>query len=86
MIRPHAEFKRDHPRPGWTYRVLSPEETVRVQHLDAVRRNAHRQPASEYTRILLRAKEGDISPGHADTLIHKLGGRVRIRPIPRPPS
>jgi len=37
-----------------------------------------------YTRTLLEAKEGKISPGEADRRIARMGGRVKVRPIPQP--
>lgn len=82
----HEEFMRKHaePKPGWRYRVL-PEHEARAVREQSPQHNAHRLPPAEYTRILLRAKDGDIAPGKADTLIHKLGGPIRVRPIPRPP-
>lgn len=47
-----------------------------------------RPPASreEYTRILLAAKEGEISPGEADRRIARLGGRVKVLRRPQEPS
>lgn len=43
-------------------------------------------PSSVYTDILMRAKEGDIAPGEADRQITKLGGRVRVNPLPKVPE
>lgn len=37
-----------------------------------------------YTRTILAAKEGEISPGEADRRIVRAGGRVKVRPIPQP--
>lgn len=37
-----------------------------------------------YTREILRAKDGEISGGEADRRITKMGGRVKVRPIPQP--
>lgn len=39
-----------------------------------------------YTRILLDAKEGKITPGYADTLIKRRGGSTRTTPLPTPPG
>lgn len=38
-----------------------------------------------YTRTILEAKEGKISPGEADRRIVKMGGKVRVKPIPQAP-
>ena len=54
---------------------------------EIARRLAARRPPPSpeaYQRELLRAKEGEISPGEADRRIAKMGGRVRVRPIPQP--
>lgn len=40
----------------------------------------------EYTRILLAAKEGDISPGEADRRIVRMGGRAGVSKLPKPPE
>ncbi len=40
----------------------------------------------QYTRTLLEAKEGKISPGEADRRISKAGGKVKVKPSPRPPG
>jgi hypothetical protein len=39
----------------------------------------------QYTRTLLDAKEGKISPGEADRRIAKAGGKVKIKPLPQIP-
>jgi hypothetical protein len=47
---------------------------------------APRVTPEEYTRILLRAKEGEMTPGKADTLIRRLGGKTEVkRQPPTPP-
>lgn len=67
---------------GGRWERISPVDMARLN----ARPDVHRLPPSEYTRVLLRAKDGNLSPGAADTLINRLGGRVRVKPIPRPPE
>lgn len=88
MIR-HIDSLRGKPKREGTWRVLSHAEAARVRHVHA---SAHkvtsidRTHPQEYTRILLAAKDGDLPPGEADRRISKLGGKVRTRPLPRPPE
>lgn len=85
MIRPYEQIHQLATRKGLKYRLLSHEESARVRARDAASRNAHKLPPSEYTRVLLRAKDGELHPGEADRRIIKMGGRVRVQPLPRPP-
>lgn len=79
MIIKYADFIRDHPKPGHQYRMMTHEETARIRS----RIPAHKLPASEYTRIMLAAKDGSLAPGEADRRIVRKGGRVSINPLPR---
>lgn len=74
------------PRKGLQFRLLSHTEAAVVRDREAARRNMSRMPPSEYTRILLDAKEGIIKPGDADRKISRNGGRVSVTPLPRPPE
>ena len=61
------------------------ERDAGAPSLSSVPRPVPASPA-EYTRILLNAKNGDISPGEADRQIVQRGGKVRVNPLPSPPQ
>jgi len=61
---------------------LTPEEFARLKSAP----EPHKLPAAEYTRMILAAKDGEISPGEAERRIRKYGGNLRIFPLPKPPK
>lgn len=88
MIQHINELRRAPPRKGLRFRLLSHEEAAHV-HADHEARKVtsiDRPGHHEYTRILLAAKEGGLAPGEADRRISRMGGQVRIKPLPKPPS
>jgi hypothetical protein len=62
--------------------LLTPEEFARLKAAP----EPHKLPAEEYTRMILAAKGGEITPGEADRRIRKYGGGLHILPMPKPPS
>lgn len=73
-----------HPsRKGWSVRVLSPMEAAKARAEHAREANVHKLPPEAYTRFLLQAKEGDISPDEATRRILKYGGTTGVRPLKR---
>lgn len=87
MIRHISALKHD-TRKGLKFRLLSHQEAAPIirQH-NAQKVTAIDRPSPhEYTRILLAAKEGDIAPGEADRRIARMGGRVGVSKLPKPPE
>ena len=62
--------------------LLTPEQAARLR----AQPEPHKLPASEYTRMILAAKDGEISPGEAERRLRKYGANLRIMPLPRPPG
>jgi hypothetical protein len=63
--------------------VMVPRQAGNIKPL---RRPPMPATAEEYTRILLKAKEGEIAPDEATRRIVKLGGSGKVRPLRRPPQ
>ena len=85
MIK-HIDTLRGQPRREGSWRVLPDAEAAQLRARDAAQQNIVRTSPEAYTRILLDAKEGNLSPGEADRRISKSGGKVRVMPLRRPPE
>ena len=77
----HARELIDSKRRG-TLVLLSPLEFAKLKNAP----EPHQLPPEEYTRMILAAKNGEITPGEADRRLRRYGGRTNILPMPKPPS
>jgi hypothetical protein len=86
MIRiRHISELKGHGQKGLKFRVIPPDEMKRIEAQNKPQSVQHLSK-EEYTRIMLKAKEGDIAPDEAHRRIVKLGGNIKLRRLPQFPQ
>lgn len=79
MIKHISLLKNRVGRKDLEFSIATPEEAAVLRAQDARERNTARMHPAEYTRLILRAKDGDMAPGEADRRILRFGGTTKLR-------
>lgn len=84
MIKHISLLKARKPRKDLEFSIATPEEAAVLRAADARERNTARMHPAEYTRLILRAKDGDLAPDEANRRILRFGGSTKLRKFPGP--